>query len=1296
MSAAWRVSAEHPPIAGGPSINQGPVNCLFNPQTDIGTERTVSFSIAIPADAAPGTYRVIIDHYDKVDEKWVHIRYLDAAGKPHTSVLGEIEIVPPLVDLPLPAPLRKLRAGEIQAVYEAEDFLGMDGGGEDLATAAGWTWYTYPLYSGRRAAVNTTGSGVIHMPLDPPLPPGDYKLFVRAGALFSTVRLTLAGASTEGTPLRVGWNEAGSVTTTAPADRLDLEAVRKLGRYIIIDAVYITNDASTQATAGLNPSRQFLPHDAHPAKSSRSVWTADYMAGVKHRLERHESLRKAAEDVIAEGRRIAQHSDQQLWELMADTSIKREYYVNQHKGCPVCGLKIKEFDVGHPWILDPLKYPYKMQCPVCKRRFPSNDFAAGEMTGGEYPDDGTGCKIGDDTYHFIGEYVHWAYRTYYKPYLRSLMEATVLSDDAAIAHKLGVMLLRAAQQWPNSEDRYPRSFRGKPGYNAGAFTDWIWSSYAGRSFGCAYDAVWPFLNEDDALLELARREIPEIQTHEDLRLYIEENLLRRIGQQYCDGGIQGNAGYHHAGMAWLLLALGDMDSDRFPNCRDLLEFLYYRIYGPVRYLPNLLGRDGCGHESTGYNASRLNMLKALSITERFFAEQGQEIDRARYPSLWHDPRFAAQFDYYTDYMLLDRWLPAVGDATGGPVIPERRPPHRYSIVSPKLAVGAWERYRTARLAVLAYGYDNTPPQPSLWEDHPLDELAAARSNAPARVTHHSGILDDYGLAFLRSGSGDDARVLWAWYGKLVSHAHDDKLLYGLCGHGLDLLPDLGYPKSWKDAGRWEANSLTHNTMTVDGSAFPPGWHRGRLKLLGTVPGSPPPLQLAEVEIGDMTGAGEVSRRLLALVDVDDRDFYAVDLFDVRAGKTHTLSYHGPQGEVTVRGLELQQQAGGTVAGRDIEYGQAEGERDGKPIFSPLGHMTDVVRAHTDTPFSVDYALGDELDTHVRLRHFPDAATDVAFGTGRPPSHPDAYRVRYCLQTRRGESPLSGRYLTLAEPWAGREAVSAARRLQPSAFGQPELLRVDHGDTYDLLMLAPDARVTMQAEGVSFTGRAALVRHAGDAPTEVVAYAFTSLQAAGLEVTATAPYLSGSISSCDYDAWTIVVPGIPVDAALVGQPVRIYNDLHSTMHIISEVRAAPAGTQLKLSTTAIRHDGWCSTVADATVRDGAPSPWAMTTFMAGTRLVNEAGDREWMVYAASGGWGTAPTGTCLNVRETDGATASQQALRAGLGDSNADGISEFRLYDYGTGDRIEISVAAWLTRGEDGRWGGVLSPGCQMN
>ena len=49
----------------------GPVNSVFGPGDEAGAAKTAAFQVPIPADAAPGAYRVVVDHYDRQDGQWV-------------------------------------------------------------------------------------------------------------------------------------------------------------------------------------------------------------------------------------------------------------------------------------------------------------------------------------------------------------------------------------------------------------------------------------------------------------------------------------------------------------------------------------------------------------------------------------------------------------------------------------------------------------------------------------------------------------------------------------------------------------------------------------------------------------------------------------------------------------------------------------------------------------------------------------------------------------------------------------------------------------------------------------------------------------------------------------------------------------------------------------------------------------------------------------------------------------------------------------------------------------------------
>lgn len=70
-------------------------------------------------------------------------------------------------------------------------------------------------------------------------------------------------------------------------------------------------------------------------------------------------------------------SDDQLWNLVFSSSIKRAYHVLSDGYCPSCRCEVPLFN----WIIDVWNRPYKVQCPGCKEFFPKNDFYAFYQSG---------------------------------------------------------------------------------------------------------------------------------------------------------------------------------------------------------------------------------------------------------------------------------------------------------------------------------------------------------------------------------------------------------------------------------------------------------------------------------------------------------------------------------------------------------------------------------------------------------------------------------------------------------------------------------------------------------------------------------------------------------------------------------------------------------------------------------------------------------------------------------------------------------------------------------------------------
>ena len=231
-----------------------------------------------------------------------------------------------------------------------------------------------------------------------------------------------------------------------------------------------------------------------------------------------------------------------------------------------------------------------------------------------------------------------------------------------------------------------------------------------------------------------------------------------------------------------------------------------------------------------------------------------------------------------------------------------------------------------------------------------------------QVELESNVLDGYGHAILRSGAGEHGRALWLRYGRIIQHAHQDLLTIGLAALGRDMLPDLGYPQGWTHAGHWAANWGTHYGVHVTGVRTR-DFGRGRLTLFADTP----PARVATASSTLLPGKGEATQsKTIALVDLSAEDCYALTLHRVLGGEEHTLSFHGPDGEAAVTGLELTPQEGGTVLGPEVAYGDYSSVPGLDPELSCLAFMYDVERARPGGVWSIDHLLKDQDDVHLRM------------------------------------------------------------------------------------------------------------------------------------------------------------------------------------------------------------------------------------------------------------------------------------------------------------------------------------------
>ena len=142
-------------------------------------------------------------------------------------------------------------------------------------------------------------------------------------------------------------------------------------------------------------------------------------------------------------------SDDQIWAMQPDSTIPRWHWVNVTHGCPTHGTEIYKTRAYYPWIKDTsLPYRWKIECPVGHERYPSNDFANGDMTSGDFPDDGLGgaCDYQGKRYGFIAE-ISQAYCHQMLQVAPDCADAYLATGDVRYLHKSLVAFSRLAVEW---------------------------------------------------------------------------------------------------------------------------------------------------------------------------------------------------------------------------------------------------------------------------------------------------------------------------------------------------------------------------------------------------------------------------------------------------------------------------------------------------------------------------------------------------------------------------------------------------------------------------------------------------------------------------------------------------------------------------------------------------------------------------------------------------------------------------------------------------------------------------------
>jgi len=931
---------------------------------------------------------------------------------------------------------------------------------------------------------------------------------------------------------------------------------------------------------------------AAAAKSGRTYFTDERIAVAKENIARYEWAQRLRHKILEVGdpiryytgrgkytaaKKFAEQSDEFIWLLQPTTKIARVVWPRDTIArCPICGDAVKKISVWNPWRIDPLTHPYQVQCPMCKNWFPTNKYHEGDMTSGEFPDDGEGCLYQGRRYFFLREYAHMVYGTVVVPTLSSLSEAYLLTGDPRYAHKGCILLARLASQYPNYgwekdpkhglpalpglENRFDRTYLGPwknrhPHYSwkhGGMITDLIWETWNLEYTAYAYDALYDYMDKDPEMIAFLKSKGMPIENGDDLRRYIETYIFRAGMRALIQGEIHGNEGFHQAAALAVALVMDDYGKVR-PNSKDMVDYAYHGIGHAAHILENGLTRDGGGHESIGYNRIKLDFIRVARLMEEIRRRHPDLYPPEKYPDIFDNPKAKALFDYFIDSLICDRFLPSIGDA-GGIGRPSRNTSAMFSYLKHE-NLYAVLRYGDPRHArACTDPRDGSLAVGELWEPYPADRIAELLERPESNIVRTSRLLDGYGIAFLESGKRPNKRCVYLNYTSLRGHRQQDDLTIGLYARGVDLLPDLGYPRTWDYRWQWDAVSMSHNTVTVNETdqAFGAG---GMGRLFASANGVhvavashdpyPPGHDLGDEKARPV----DIYERAVVLVDVDDERFYVVDLFSVNGGEQHDQSWHSMLVRPEPPDLDWQVQERGTLAGPDVPEFSAYTDRWGRKRekgFFP-SFLTEIRRARLTGPAAWTWRSGLPEGDALRMHIVPlGGAAEVIMGRGRSPVWRDD-KLDYVLVRRSVPNGEVSHFLTVLDAYQKAPVVEGVRVIEE----RPLRIQITRADGVDEITFnVPDGPSRTTAH------RPVGVRVRVDTngqPVRDVRIGKLNDDAPG--------YHSTTIAAVDYERQAIAVPNDETarEALVEGRAIRIFNRDRSGLYRV--VAARPEGDLL---------------------------------------------------------------------------------------------------------------------------------------
>ena len=1010
-----------------------------------------------------------------------------------------------------------------------------------------------------------------------------------------------------------------------------------------------------------------------------------------------DAMKEAAKGAAGAGKRWLDVDDETIWNLQPDSTIPRWHWVNVGDGCPTHGREIFRKSAFYPWLKgSAVPYSWKIECPVGNEQYPSNDFANDDFTSGEFPDDGIGgaCDYKGKKYGFIAElcqaYCHWAMGV-----APACANAYLATGDIQYVHKALVAMCRTAAEhaylgtMTHHRHRNRRSQVDRLGQSL--FTDGPFLGGSGFTVYCisqpgyqishaeAYDRIWPAIDDDPDIVPFLQSKGFDVKTGEDVRRFIEENLFAVWVQGSFARAPASNEPRPQEGLLRIAECLN------YERGNEFMDWLY-DSGGKMRvFVTNGYFRDGAPYEATGvYNGTHVRSLgPVIESIERLRELRPDVYPEDKYPNLTKSRRYHHIFDFVMNTVTIDRTYPKIGDDTAG---------RGYNGGYPQYLVQNRRTWHSANLAAFEHAYKvmkdpkfawalaHSPGwQPSLQFPYTREEIEAEAAKWPEEWNDASSLQDGFGVAVLRGGEAANKRALWMMYGHSRGHVHDDIMHIGLDAHKSEILGQMGYPRNW---GYWEHCWMTHNLarqipfvkMTATPQLFADA---GDVHVCEAWAEGFKPKENADD--GYDLLEDQWQRRMLAIVDVSDEEFYCLDMYRIHGGDEHWWSFHAQEGEFATEGLRLEKQDGGTVAGPDVPYGDEKwlteqgcgksragwsGPMMGFPFLYNVERADMKRRTRDDGVWSADWTLKNSEGLHFKMTVPSSDDTEVVISDGKSPVGGSPYEMKWVLLHNVGQAPTRTQVVNVMEMYRHEPLIKDIRPLEVSGDDEAGfkpyglVIELTNGRT-DTVFASADAETVRTAEGgFEFAGRFGLYSEQAGQPTHVTLIGGTRMTKNGMGITTKSAEYRAPITAVDRDSETITVSPAPQNLeAIIGQYIYITNPVRRIAYKVLDAKEVEGGAALTLEFDSRIGTGKAAGHDDHRVKTGTPFVLHGWRYYHGARLVNAARDAEYRL---------------IDVRHGNYAIIDPEVHPEAVADKLAAEFPAgtwFDVYDYGVGDEV---------------------------